>query len=192
MLTSSKAWNQEKWRRWNWQAVVIGRALGLGKRNCADIVYCLSTPSSFLPKEHHFGSGNRWPVRPERLGLYRTPEGESLLISAVLMIPFPMPMTGLGMDIRRNPDQWDVKEISTGAPLCRVSLLFRRECWGETFLLCLWALLSACVTWNPGSHPSWEHEGSQAKIRDWVNRLRVAQWKDRGTWVLGAVFAPPR
>lgn len=35
----------------------------------------------------------------EREGLYRTPEGESLLISAVVLIPFPLPVTGLGMDI---------------------------------------------------------------------------------------------
>ena len=49
----------------------------------------------------------------EREGLYRTPEGESLFISAVVRIPFPLPMTGLGMDIWWNPGQWDVKELTS-------------------------------------------------------------------------------
>ena len=49
----------------------------------------------------------------EREGLYRTPESESLLISAVVKIPFSLPMTGLGMDMGQNPGQWDVKEITS-------------------------------------------------------------------------------
>ena len=122
---------------------------------------CLCRPSSFLPKEHHFGSDIRWPVWWEGPGLHMTPEGESLLISAILMIPFLPPVTGLGWAC----DTVMASETWRKSPLGRLSKGFcsLKENVEGDFLFCLRIWLSACVTWNQAKRSSQEAKGGQVE-----------------------------
>lgn len=101
-------------------------------------------------------------------GLHVTREGESLLISAILMFPFLLPMsarpTAPLTDVGRACDTVMASGTWRKSPLgclCKGFLCSLKENVEGDFLFCLWIWLSACVTWNQAKRSSQWAQGSQ-------------------------------